>query len=569
MGNSQLIGSSFIDGLRAPHYVDGRLLTAEDLEAEQQATLTRLGWLGQALGPGVVAGLTVSGQGAELRVEPGIGLTPAGQSFRLPTPTALALSLTAPAAEAADAGRFQTCGLDTAVGVAGIAGGAYLLAVTPASRLEGAAPLKGSPAAGAAPGCAARWEVDGLQFKAIRLTGFSLAGFSLSGDETTRRRQVSRLRSRLAHWCLGSAKLHTLPRDPFDFPERYAGIDAIAAEDLTPGDLPLAVFHWTGSALTFVDQWAARRRPARPAALDGWHATLADRRDAEGQARFLQFQAQLAAIQQPGVNADVEATDYFDWLPPAGLVPIAVQGVQALTALYSFLDNLPFLQQLAAVAARLAQLHPGNSNFLVDALTARFAAEGFLLESFFTGIATREAAGSDNPDGEESLRFGLLCGDSLDTLLNGSWLDEAVDLSEAPAFDVLLVADQLTDALAEALYALAGADDAALKLLATLGAAAAGAARAADAHAPTMALARSLARAARAAQERTITSISTAGAVRVNTGFTTANRFSRVRLASFGGVISGAGDIQLYAMFVKRIPPPFYESSQLNRGPDG
>jgi hypothetical protein len=564
MSNSQLVGSSFIDGLRAPHYVDGRLLTADDLAADQQATLTRLGWLGVAVGPGVVEGLTVSGQGNELRVEPGIGVNRSGAIFRLPGPVALALSLRAPAAESADAGRFERCRLDTGTTETGIVGGAYLLVATPASRLEGVAPVKGAPAARGNPGCVARWEVEGLQFRAIALERFDPGAFSLSGAEDERRRQASQLRSRLAHWCYGSEQLRALPRDPFGFGAAYAGLDGIGAADLTPCDLPLAVFHWTGSALTFVDLWAARRRPVRPGALDGWHAMLDDRRLAEGQARFLQFQAQLDDLRRAGAANEVQASTYFDWLPPVGLVPFRITRREELATLYRFADGLVYAGDLLEVIGMVIGRVTGRE--LIDRLRAAMAAGAlscaevisYLLEDSFSGEGF-------NPDtffkGIEPAPLGLISGDSLDTLVHQSWLDEAVNLHEAPLLDLLVVAEQLTDLLVERLYQLAGDDDASAKALAALARRAVDAARGANATTPVLAMARSLARgyhqalAAPKAEQP-------AGQGRA----AFVKRFRQTLSQSIVAAMPAGPPEQIYAIFVRRTRPPFFLNSDRQDG---
>ncbi len=316
MSNSQFVSASFADGLKAPHYVNGRLLAAEDLRLEQEATLTRLGLAGKAAGHGVVEGLMVSappGAAASVQVMPGLGLNREGQPVRLPSAITLPLAPRAePGIARDDAGRFKNCTFETVDGGTTVPGGAYLLTAAPASRLEGLSPLKAAAGSTAPPGCAARWEVEGLQFKAIRLTAFKHGD---SGVTDANRRNL------LAHWCYGSANLPALARDPFHFDPRYSGLDQIAAADLTPCDLPLAVFHWTGSALTFVDSWPARRRLVRPDALEHWQGLLSDKRPAESQARFLQFQEQIDILAR-GVTGGVSVASHFPFLPPVGFLPI-------------------------------------------------------------------------------------------------------------------------------------------------------------------------------------------------------------------------------------------------------
>jgi hypothetical protein len=58
-----------------------------------------------------------------------------------------------------------------------------------------------------------------------------------------------------------------------------------------------------------------------------WALAVGDQRAAEGRAMFLQFQQQLAdlgaAVQDLSL---VKATDYFRYLPPVGLLPLALSG---------------------------------------------------------------------------------------------------------------------------------------------------------------------------------------------------------------------------------------------------
>jgi hypothetical protein len=88
-------------------------------------------------------------------------------------------------------------------------------------------------------------------------------------------------------------------------------------------DLPLAVFHWTGTSLAIVDAWAARRRPVRPAAVEVWRGLLSDRRVAVAQARFLQFQDQVDDLVGKGNPSTVVASQHFRFLPPVGFLPLA------------------------------------------------------------------------------------------------------------------------------------------------------------------------------------------------------------------------------------------------------
>ena len=316
MSNSQLLEASFVDGLRIPHYVNGRLLDAEDLRAEQNAQFTRLGYLGQAVGYGVVHGLMTTQVGASaIQVTAGLGINREGTVLRLPGNITLNLSPQSTVVDLADeTGRFQRCDLSVAGASTGpLADGAYLLAIMPATKLEGQAPLKGSPGSTLPPGCASRWEIDGLQFKTIRLVGFGAGG---TGATNNNRRNL------LAHWCFGSNQLQQLPVDPFVFGDDYGGLDRLSAADLTACDLPLAVFYWQGGKIAFVDAWPARRRLIASAPLLSWRGLMADKRVADAQARFMQFQNQVDVLLSAKTAGSTRALDYFRQLPPVGFLPI-------------------------------------------------------------------------------------------------------------------------------------------------------------------------------------------------------------------------------------------------------
>src|SRR4051812_30178966 len=112
---NQLLGIHFDDGLQMPHFVNGRLLTADDLDSEQEAMLTRLHYLGQAAGYGVVSGLDVSpAAGANnLQISGGLGLNRAGDLIRLSEKGAQISLVIAPDPNelGEDAGRFHECGV--------------------------------------------------------------------------------------------------------------------------------------------------------------------------------------------------------------------------------------------------------------------------------------------------------------------------------------------------------------------------------------------------------------------------------------------------------------------------
>ena len=342
MSNSQFLDTNFNGGLQAPHYFNGRLLTAEDLQTDQAAVLTREGWLGKASGYGVIEGFIVSQvDNTSLKVQAGLGLNRQGQVISLASDTTLQLVLQATStATGDDAGRFKDCDFSSAGGgTGGISDGAYLLTAIPASRFDGQVPMKAAAGSNAPAGCGSKWEVEGLQFKAIRLANFETEVTNITDNNR---------RNLLAHWCYGSKNLPGLAVDPFHFSASFGGLDKVDPADLTPCDLPLAVFYWQGGMLLFVDSWPARRRLIRPDAVDEtqesvvgrsefvlfgvarllktrtWEGILSDKRVADGQARFLQFQAQIDSLMAGGKVGQVDAESFFPLLPPAGFLPVSL-----------------------------------------------------------------------------------------------------------------------------------------------------------------------------------------------------------------------------------------------------
>jgi hypothetical protein len=331
-----------------------------------------------------------------LQIQAGLGVNHQGQVIHLPSDTTLQLVIQPTNnTPVDDAGRFKDCDFSSTGGGTGvITDGAYLLTAIPASRLDGLVPLKAAAGSTTPPGCAAKWEVEGLQFKAIRLSGFEAETKNITDNNR---------RNLLAHWCYGSQHLPDLARDPFHFNSNFGGLDKVDPADLTPCDLSLAVFYWLNGALLFVDDWSARRRLIRPDALDEtqetvvpggfgffplierfalagtqiaiprptppigpirigsifqqktrtWKGILSDKRVAEGQARFLQFQAQLDSLIAEGKASRVDAHGYFPLMPPAGFLPVSLVSLEETVRRELSLSSAPW-QVAEAITERVA-----------------------------------------------------------------------------------------------------------------------------------------------------------------------------------------------------------------------
>ena len=82
------VGPLILDGLRRrPHYFDGRFLTGADLTRDQDYVRQRQADMARASGAGIISGLQVRSfalaRGQTIRIEPGVGLTPAGDVVML------------------------------------------------------------------------------------------------------------------------------------------------------------------------------------------------------------------------------------------------------------------------------------------------------------------------------------------------------------------------------------------------------------------------------------------------------------------------------------------------------
>ncbi len=88
--------------------------------------------------------------------------------------------------------------------------------------------------------------------------------------------------------------------------------------------MPLALLYWTNKGIRFSDIWAVYRRPIQPAVIsDSWPLHTGERRPAEIEAVFMQFQDQLEDVyHQVKDRSTVTAKGYFHYLPPAGYLPV-------------------------------------------------------------------------------------------------------------------------------------------------------------------------------------------------------------------------------------------------------
>lgn len=347
-------------GVKRNNFFNGRLLSAEDLRAEQDATLRQLRDHGRAFGDGVAWGMAVeivSQEAAQpvVRVAPGLALNRLGDALRLEDPVDVRLVPEETSTEVL-AGRFAACEQPRQLATLGGAG-AWVLAATPVSGYREMATVSDPNATAIGRGaCGARFRMEGLAFRlaAVALDqphGLVPDGIDGGGTlESTLRSRIDalldatgapareRLRNVLAHACYGSGTLAAAWHDPWrrftdagravtDAPvwRRWGLLDAMRERgDLTDCDVPLALVVLDATGIRLVDLWSVRRRPIDALAVDGWRVPAGGRRRAEGEAAFLQFQSQLEIVRTATATPGSVAADaWFDWLPAAGWLPIA------------------------------------------------------------------------------------------------------------------------------------------------------------------------------------------------------------------------------------------------------
>jgi hypothetical protein len=347
MDVTQLLEPVLTGGIKDTHFFNGRVLTADDLRTMQVASREHDAQLGRALGDGVAYGLEVSvasgGPGdatsAVLHVSRGLAVNRLGDRAALggAADVALVKSTTAEVAE----GVFKICipvteSVKTNLGL-------YLLTIAPASGLEGRAPMTELGAEGVAGKCGSRYEVEGVAFdcRPVALpSGDAPARIEARALFTTLQTQLPtlaksavspglyKLRNIAAHLMFGSDVADRDARDPLTSANGdIAGgwlQELRQQKRLTDCEVPLALLHWSIRGIEFVDMWAVRRRLAAsppPSPMLPW--LLGARRLADAEARLKQFQDQIETLRNAhSAPQAIVATDYFRYLPSAGLLPL-------------------------------------------------------------------------------------------------------------------------------------------------------------------------------------------------------------------------------------------------------
>lgn len=318
-------------------FFNGRLLTGEDLSAEQAANREGRRRLGEVIGEGIAYGLEVSlpeptGPKPTVTVSAGVAVNRLGQTVVLANDEDLLL-VPPPEGNQADSTLvgFARC-VPPEAGVYVAGEGIYLLTIAPAFGGAGLAPVSGLGNTEAK--CNRKYILEGATFRLIQLD--FRRDLNLSNAELNNPNQ---LRNVVAYKCFGveDVAAQSFLSNPFGPQvEKYGVLDNLRPNRLTDCEVPLALLHWKDgrdgkdkAGIKFIDLWAVRRRITKPSVSDSWNFVVGDRRRSEAEAMFLQFQAQIADLVQSGGLSAVAATQYFSFLPSVGILPVAASRSQS------------------------------------------------------------------------------------------------------------------------------------------------------------------------------------------------------------------------------------------------
>jgi hypothetical protein len=342
------------DGIRWLNFFNGRVLSAEDLRVDHEAIHRARQQLGRGLGGGVVAGLGVNEATSSsvprpvLSVKPGLAFNAAGDAIEIGREVTVGLvRIDAPTDTAGST--FASCDVVLA-GTTGL--GAYVLTVGPADAGQGKAPVAGL--GNEAASCNTAYSVEGVRFRL-----FPVPIESEDVDDAD-------LRNRLAYRMFGQQDPDRLGfvRDPFAAADaEYGELDALRHACFET-DVALAIVFWQpGEGLRFIDMWSVRRR-ATPASPSTSHASpMLDRRLADAEARFLQFEDHVGGLFRAASDpASIVATTGFRFLPPAGIVPLPTP-----TAYATFFRGLKYREPVYIEGAHVpGLLHEALSYPTID-----------------------------------------------------------------------------------------------------------------------------------------------------------------------------------------------------------
>src|SRR6266568_5788962 len=245
-------------GIYSVNFFNGRLLSGEDLSAEQAGNREAHARLGLSVGMGVVNGLDVTlppppPPGADTGLTPapkvtvskGMAINSLGQTLQLYDSIDVQLvSMHNSGSSTAGQGTFRDS-QPSPVGQYVLGEGVYLLTIAPALGSNGFSPVSSfsnSSAGSSTATCNTRFSVDTIQFRLIQLTFSS----GLLGD-------TDHLRSKIAYACFGfpDALPNTLLTPPDSFGPYEQNIrlletlQQISKKIDLANDVPLAILSWS------------------------------------------------------------------------------------------------------------------------------------------------------------------------------------------------------------------------------------------------------------------------------------------------------------------------------------
>ena len=378
MSNQQKLQQPITNGsLRVTNFFNGRLVTSADMTREQIARREAVSRLGLATGDGIVEGLRVeksatAGSEPVVNIGAGLAVNRCGQVLYLSNDTTVNLLNRLGITEQAS-NIFATCQpLQVGTYTAGF--GLYLLVLSPAETREGSAPTSGLRNAFAT--CNTDVILEAVQFRLLPIDPF-LANEVLPNN---------RLRNYIAYRCFGTAETQGFYQNPLGFSRSAYGLmDEMRDKTLSKSDVPLAIINWTSNGLNFVEMWAVRRRLTTRNDANDWTQLGSDRRLSETEAIIQQFADHIKDA-QPEINdfREVEAVDFFYYLPPVGMLPLATSTAKVGFNLENFfgdrrLDDVAMLdgEQLQPLMREALMHEPVNLNS-DEKIQVYFIKENFL-----------------------------------------------------------------------------------------------------------------------------------------------------------------------------------------------
>jgi hypothetical protein len=310
-------------GVHRTNWFNGRVLTAEDLRADQEANRLQRMLLGRTVGEGVLYGLEVT-RSASTRVQitPGAAISRAGQVLTMPGTDPVLLEIVPDTTAAArQPGNFYDCAQQV-VSSMNTGYGLYLLTALPSGGYEGSAPSTGVTGSGVITGCGKKYAVDGIQFR--------LAAYRTDSSLP----EYQPLRNLVAYDFFGVRDLaYSDLSELLTGRTAYGEYDAIYADGkIAAEEVPLALLYWDGAGIDWVDMWAVRRQVAPVLSGSPWDVMFGPRRQAETEAMFMQFRADLADYRQESNNPTPLLRQRFRYLPPVGALPVNPNNGEEQTA---------------------------------------------------------------------------------------------------------------------------------------------------------------------------------------------------------------------------------------------